>query len=254
MASYTYEDKLGRGNRWRLNIDRALTFWRGLSRPFWPWHLAAGSVGRCKHSATVAVGFHRRSTSTRSGGICASPSASETVKNLLAKRGIAISYETIHGGWPILVHSIAAMRWSRRHTQRVSQFGTWDQVPKIDSARPPRSPAISEGDLGSRASCEWPLLAAWVPIGITAKVDTSSGRPRMSTDFVFVQDVIGGDQGPETKCPARQDDILDCRSDARAADLLLMSQVRIVALGNFIRSFSITQPQAVATGHSQERR
>jgi hypothetical protein len=154
MASYTYEDKLGRGNRRRLNIDRALTFWRGLSRPFWPWHLAAGSVGRCKHSATVAVGFHRRSTSTRSGCICASPSASETVKNLLAKRGIAISYETIHGGWPILVRSMrqcAGLAVTHNKSLSSAHRITYRRSTQLGHLAPLRS-AKATSDRGRRAS------------------------------------------------------------------------------------------------------
>ena len=54
----------------------------------------------------------------------------------------------------------------------------------------------------------------------------------MRAYIVFVEYVVGGDQGAETDRPTGQNDVLDGGIDARALDAPLIGEMRVVASGD----------------------
>src|SRR6266478_9789890 len=97
---------------------------------------------------------------------------------------------------------------------------------------PPARPPVGVDDLGDRATDDR-----------TERVERIADRhqreglyvvrhPEHRLHLVLAADVVGGDRGAEPEGAAREDDVLDCRVDAGAADALDVALLLEMARAN----------------------
>src|SRR5215831_372242 len=86
------------------------------------------------------------------------------------------------------------------------------------SAGPRAAPTIAVGDLGQRAARQWPEFVDRPTDRHQRKSRNILRDTEQRLDFVLAADVVGGDHRSETKTSASEDDVLDSRVDAGAAN------------------------------------
>src|SRR3984957_19333437 len=86
------------------------------------------------------------------------------------------------------------------------------------SVRPGIAPAIGKRHVFQRPTRNPPWMIDWKTDRHQGEGEYIVGQAKNGSDILFVQDVIGRDQGAQPQATARQDDIFDCRIDARSLD------------------------------------
>src|SRR5260370_8660803 len=88
---------------------------------------------------------------------------------------------------------------------------------------PPARTAVGIGDLGDRAADERAERVERVADRHQRESLHVVRHPEHRLHLILAADVVGGDRGAEPERAAREDDVLDCRVDAGAADALYVA-------------------------------